>query len=141
MGVEEKKIAFNSMSIQLDSVDFKKVKNIETNFDRIKIITKDYFDLVELTKESFTISYERKVELEPKIMFEISVKFDVIFRFGEKTIDEYKDNFEELREVVKEKLEKAIEISNVIPRASAIISSLTLNLNNRPIITPPSLQK
>lgn len=142
MKKDDKILYFESAKIELTSVDFKIIKNDENSSGSPKkIITKDSINLQELNYDFFTLRYERKVQLDPISLFDISVKYEVTFKFSKDTINEYKDNLEELNVVVNEKLEKALLLTNVISRASNIISNITMQLNGNAIITPPSIQK
>lgn len=138
---KENKLYFESIYINLNSIDFKRIEDAKEVVEGFKIVVKDSYDIVGYSNENFNIQFSRKVELEPKSSFEIIVKFDLLFNLGSKTIKKYQNDVDGLHEVIKEKTEKAIQLSNVISRASALISSISMQLNCNPIITPPVLQK
>ena len=135
----EKKLYFDSIIINLNSVDFKKMSDTNENVESFKIIVKDLYEISSISDHDFNICYERKIELEPKKLFTISVKFDLVFVLSGKTKKMYQDKREELVELIKEKAEKALQLTNVTSRASSLISSISMQLNCNPIITPPTL--
>ena len=138
---KEKKLYFSNIDIELDSVNYSKVmNNPKEKVNRLAIVTRDNSDVISINNNCFVAKFIRKVELEPKVFFEISVYYDLTFYFDKRTVKEYENNFEALRELVNEKLLRAIELTGVTSKASAVISSLTMN-NGNPVITPPTFQK
>lgn len=136
--MEEKKLYFKAILCELNSVDYEKGISIDKNFDGpIKTITRDSYKVVNYSARGFDIVFERKVELDPKVLFSMSVKYDVSFLFSDDTIKEYENKLDDLKALIDVKLEKAINVSGVVAKASALVSSVTIQNYGNPVITQP----
>lgn len=131
---------FDNINTSLNKVVYNKIPDSSTT-DKITISMKDSYQIKTIDLNGFSMYYERKVSLEPKILFELTVGFDLDFAFTKQIKDKYVNDFEKLKEIVMMKEEKPIVITNVISQASTLISSITMFLGMNPIITPPNFIK
>lgn len=137
----EKRLFFKSIYVDLKSVNYEKLDDQNDNNEQIKIVTNDFHNVFDISAKGFKILYTRNVELDPKILFEIKVSYEISYEFDDKTIKEYKDNIEELKELINIKAEKAINMTGVVSRASALISCITLQNNGNALVTQPNYSK
>lgn len=140
--VAEKKLFFKSISIDLKKVDYEKLNNkySETS-EQIKVITEDSYEISDVSINGFKLFYQRHVELEPKMLFDVKVSYEIFYEFADETIKEYKGKDEELKELVNIKAEKAINMTGVVSRASTLISCITMQNNGNSIVTQPNYSK
>lgn len=140
MDANEKKIFFESIQMDLLSVDYKKI-NTNIAAENLKIVIRDSYVLLNITSQGFELNYKRNVVFEPKSLFEIIVVYGIKFNFAQNTISEFENNMSELEELVKIKAEKAINLTGAISKASSLISSITMQNNGTPLVTIPSFVK
>ncbi|MBP5446318.1 MAG: hypothetical protein J6Y28_09125 [Acholeplasmatales bacterium] len=138
---KEKLIYLNSAIIDLDNVKYEAKKNISSNAGNFKVIVKDSYDIINVDSKGFSFVYNRSVFFEPDVMFSIDVSYKVQIKFDIKTTKEYEGKLDELKDLVNIKIEKAINMVRVSARASALISSITMQNNGNAIITQPSFVK
>ena len=140
--VAEKKLFFKSISIDLKKVDYEKLNNkySETS-EQIKVITEDSYEISDVSINGFKLFYQRHVELEPKMLFDVKVSYEIFYEFADETIKEYKGKDEKLKELVNIKAEKAINMTGVVSRASTLISCITMQNNGNSIVTQPNYSK
>lgn len=131
---------FDNINTSLNKVVYNKIPDSSTT-DKITISMKDSYQIKTIDLNGFSMYYERKVSLEPKILFELTVGFDLDFVFTKQIKEKYVNDFEKLKEIVMMKEEKPIVITNVISQASTLISNITMFLGMNPIITPPNFIK
>ena len=138
----EKKMFFKSISIDLKKVDYEKLNNkySETS-EQIKVITEDSYEISDVSINGFKLFYQRHVELEPKMLFDVKVSYEIFYEFADETKKEYKEKDEELKELVNIKAEKAINMTGVVSRASTLISCITMQNNGNSIVTQPNYSK
>ena len=140
--LNEKRLFFKAIYVDLKKVNYEKINGQLPGInEQIKVITKDSYEVNDITPTDFLLTYQRAVELDPKILFDIKVAYDIRYEFSDDTIKEYKDKFEELSELVNEKAEKAINMTGVVSRASTLISCITMQNNGNAIITQPNYSK
>lgn len=140
--VNEKTLFFKSINVDLKKVNYNKIDGILPGInEQIKVITKDSYEITDLTSSGFTLLYQRLVELEPKLLFNITVAYEIRYEFSKETENEYKDKIGELSELVNAKAEKAINMTGVVSRASTLISSITMQNNGNAIVTQPNFSK
>lgn len=140
--VNEKTLFFKSINVDLKKVNYDKIDGILPGINEpIKVITKDSYEITDLTSSGFTLLYQRLVELEPKLLFNITVTYEIRYEFSKETENEYKDKIGELSELVNAKAEKAINMTGVVSRASTLISSITMQNNGNAIVTQPNFSK
>lgn len=140
--LSEKNLFFKSINIDLKKVNYDKINSPLPKIDeQIKVVTKDSYQITELSLSGFTLNYQRSVELDPKVLFDIKVIYEIRYEFTDDLVKEYKDKFDELSELVKFKAEKAINMTGVVSRASTLISCITMQNNGNAIITQPNFSK
>jgi len=140
--VAEKKLFFKSISIDLKKVDYEKLNNkYNETSEQIKVITEDSYEISDVSINGFKLFYQRHVELEPKMLFDVKVSYEIFYEFADETIKEYKGKDEELKELVNIKAEKAINMTGVVSRASTLISCITMQNNGNSIVTQPNYSK
>ena len=140
--LSEKSLYFKSIYIDLKKVNYDKINSHLPKVDeQIKVVTKDSYQITELSLSGFTLNYQRSVELDPKVLFDIKVIYEIRYEFTDDLVKEYSDKFDELSELVNFKAEKAINMTGVASRASALISCITMQNSGNAIITPPNYIK
>ncbi len=138
----EKRLFFKLIFIDLKKVNYGKINSQLPKVDeQIKVVTKDSYEISNLSFKGFTLNYQRIVELDPRILFDIKVEYEIHYEFADATVKEYKDRFDDLSELVNVKAEKALTMTGVISRAAALISSITMQNNGNAIITQPNYAK
>ena len=138
---KEKELFLKSIIIDLKNVNYEKNNNSSINKEQIKVIIKDYYKIIDASINGFKILYSRLVEFKPKMLFTVSVSYEISYSFADKTIKEYENNIHDLNELINIKAEKAINMTGVASRASALISCITMQNNGNAIITPPNYIK
>lgn len=88
----------------------------------------------EVKQHTVGVLFTRKVSFDPKGLFDIRVQFKVNLHFAEGVRQEDLQGIDWEKEI---KSTRTPFLSNVISRASGIISSLTAYCGQNPIITPP----
>ena len=141
MDSKEKQLYFNSITIDLEKIRYDVVNNPKEIINNINIVACDSYNIIDSNINGFTLMYKRSVEFEPNVLYEIEVVYKLHFNFDIKTIDEYKNNYNELKELIAKKAEKAINMVGVASRASALISSITMQNNGNAVITQPNYIK
>ena len=142
MNNDEKLLYFKSSRIEISNIVFNKTEGSDDTVKKaLEINITDSYRIDNFDISYLNIYFSRKVDFDPNILFSVFVEYIVKLEFDDKTKKEYGTNMELLGNTIKEKLEKIIELSNVIPRASSLISSITQNNNGNPVITPPLLIK
>ena len=138
----DKKLFFKTVYIDLKKVNYDKLNSQlpEIN-EQIKVVTKDSYEVSNLSLTGFNLIYQRSVELDPRVLFDIKVTYEIRYEFSDDTIKEYKDKLDELAELVNVKAEKAINMTGVVSRASTLISCITMQNNGNAIITQPNYSK
>jgi hypothetical protein len=139
--LSEKSLYFKSIYIELKKVNYDKINNQPKIDEQIKVVTKDSYQITELSLSGFTLNYQRSVELDPKVLFDIKVTYEIHYEFTDDLVKEYTDKFDELSELVNFKAEKAINMTGVVSRASTLISCITMQNNGNAIITQPNFSK
>lgn len=139
--LSEKSLYFKSIYIELKKVNYDKINNQPKIDEQIKVVTKDSYQITELSLSGFTLNYQRSVELDPKVLFDIKVTYEIHYEFTDDLVKEYTDKFDELSELVNFKAEKAINMTGVVSRASTLISCITMQNNGNAIITQPNFCK
>lgn len=139
--LSEKNLFFKSIYIDLKKVNYDKINSQPKIDEQIKVVTRDSYQITELSLSGFTLNYQRSVELDPKVLFDIKVIYEIHYEFTDDLVKEYKDKFDELSELVNFKAEKAINMTGVVSRASTLISCITMQNNGNAIITQPNFSK
>ena len=138
----EKTLFFKSVFIDLKKVDYEKLNNQPDEVhEQIKVITQDSYEIIGVFEDGFKLIYNRLVELDPKILFQVKVSYEINYKFAEKTVKEYKGRIDDLVEMVNIKAEKAINMTGVVSRASTLISCITMQNNGNAIVTQPNYSK
>ena len=90
----------------------------------------------EIQQRDLCVFFTRQISFEPKELFEIGVQFKVVLHFADGVSQE------ELQEIDWENEIKRTNtpfLTNVISRASGILSSITSASGQAPLITPPTI--
>jgi len=138
---EERKLYFSGSAIDLDNVKFTRLSKPEVQPADVKIITEDDYEIHNVTLSQFSITCNRRIELDPKVYFEVFVSFEVTIFFAKETMKEFDGKLEELRRVIDSKIDKILLLTGVYARASSLISSITMQYNGNPVITAPIFSK
>ena len=142
MNNEEKLLYFKSGKIEIDNITFTRMEYDDEKIKKpLEINVTDSYEIEEYDLKFLSFRFSRKVGFTPNVLFNVLVEFIVELEFADRTKKEYGANLELLGEMIKEKMEKIIELSNVVPRASSLISAITQNNNGNPVVTPPNLIK
>lgn len=142
MNNEEKLLYFKSGKIEINNITFVRMgDNDEAIKKPLEINVTDSYKIENYNSKILSFCFSRKVGFTPNVLFSVLVEFIVELEFADKTKKEYGMNLELLGNTIKEKMEKIVELSNVIPRASSLISAITQNNNGNPVVTPPKLIK
>lgn len=133
--MEEKKLYFKGFSYSLSNIKYDSINN--TSSEKVDVLFDDQVKILSVTEKDFSMAYVRHIHFEPKSLFDLSVEYIISFNFSNETINEYKNNFNDLQQLVEIKAIKALEMTGVISKASNLISNISMQNNNNPIITPP----
>jgi len=123
--------------INLLNANFEFIGVDEDSSDDFKFVINDEYDIDGFNEDIVGINMTRKVYYEPEMLFNISVKFRIV----------YDINKEEEKELNKENLKKELEekkktlLRPVTSRASLLIANITNADRDLNVITPPFLQK
>jgi len=123
--------------INLLNANFEFIGVDEDSSDDFKFVINDEYDIDGFNEDIVGINMTRKVYYEPEMLFNISVKFRIV----------YDINKEEEKELNKENLKKELEekkktlLRPVTGRASLLIANITNADRDLNVITPPFLQK
>lgn len=137
----EKQLYFKGIFIDLKQVIYEKKDIPNQNINNIEVNIKDSFSIENENIEGFGLTYERVISFTPDYLFELKVIYEVKYLFADKTKDEFKDNFIELKNLIYKKGIKAINMAGIPSKASALISNITMQNGANPIVTPPSFKE
>lgn len=114
----------------LKSIDYKTIESQEI-FDTIELNCSDEINSINI-ENGLELTFSRKVFFIPKCMYELTVTYSVKLFY----VDNTKEiNCEELLDNLKN--EENVYLSNIISRASLLISDITSSYGQNPVITPP----
>lgn len=114
----------------LKSINYKTIESQEI-FDTIELNCSDEINSINI-ENGLELTFSRKVFFIPKCMYELTVTYSVKLFF----VDNTKEiNCEELLDNLKN--EENVYLSNIISRASLLISDITSSYGQNPVITPP----
>lgn len=123
--------------IDLLNANFEFVGFEEDAAEDFKFIVYDDYAIESFNEDIVAINLTRKVYYEPEMLFNITVKFRIV----------YDINKEEEKELNKDNLEKELEekkktlLRPVTSRASLLIANITNADDDLSVITPPFLQR
>ena len=119
----------------LTNISFKKlpVVSVPGNETKSDLSLQDSLTVGQRTGTEVHVSFCRKVEFNPESNYSLSIEFDMIFEF-QKTVDRNTIQDSEIVQV----LEEEVFISEVIAKASLLISQITLIFNHNPMVLPPN---
>lgn len=98
---------------------------------------RDFINVVSIDFEKLVIDVERKAQLVPSGLFEISVAFRLSIEVDKKT-ETLLANLESLKKYVEDHLANIVEKTSTLEKCSLLISQLTAT-DFAPLITPPSV--
>lgn len=114
----------------LKSIAYEAIES-EEMFDEIELNCSDEISGMSV-ENGIELTFLRKVFFNPKSMFELTVTFGIRLFY----VDNTKEiNIEELLESLKK--EENAYLSNIISRASLLISVITSSYGQNPVVTPP----
>ena len=137
----EKQLFFKSIYVDLKNVRYDRKNNPSKDVTTINVIVRDNDEILDVTPKGFKLLFERSVTFNPEMIFDLKVSYEVSFDFDTRTINEYKNDFEGLKELINVKREKALNMTGVISKASTLISNITVQNNGNAIVTPPTYSK
>lgn len=114
----------------LKSIVYETIESKET-FDTIELNCSDDINSISV-ENGLELTFSRKVFFVPKCMYELTVTYSVKLFY----VDNTKEiNREELLDILKN--EENVYLSNIISRASLLISDITSSYGQNPVVTPP----
>lgn len=115
---------------RLNTIEYKVTDDGESN-DTFKIRVVDNYELVTNSDKEIHLKLSRTVDFEPQNLFIVKVIFDVKFLFEQdENGEEYTSKF------IHENLIDMLVDEPVMPFMVSLISNITSNSGNLPIITP-----
>lgn len=114
----------------LKSIVYETIESKEM-FDTIELNCSDEINSISV-ENGIELAFSRKVFFIPKCMYELTVTYSVKLFY----VDNTKEiNHEELLDILKN--EENVYLSNIISRASLLISNITSSYGQNPVVTPP----
>lgn len=119
---------------RLNSVEMKAIDS-GNDGDSFNIIVNDNYTILSIDDSSIHLQFERTVGFEPIGLYNLAVKYDVIF-----DLEEAEDGIEYSSEYIKENISDIFISSPVSTYMSKLISDISSNVGALPIITPLNYQ-
>lgn len=120
----------------LKKIDYKMLN--EPEFDKeCKLVCEDHINTEIVQMGQLHIDFVRNIKFDPDSLYSLSVAFGAVFEFKNDIKDEVdiaKINWD--TEVVKNRQKF---LSNIVSRASLLISQITSSYGLTPVVTPPTI--
>ena len=125
-----------NLNIELNRVNYKKTSNESGQFD---VNMNQSVSLVEIRENAFVIDVTRKINIEPKSIFELEVSVLLTFMVSEESLEILQGD--EIKEYLKANMNDFVENSPAGSILSLLISQITGSCGNVPLVTPPNLKQ